>query len=118
MIQGESLRIPECPMSQHDTTPLAVCGEHEQPKSLNLLTCQKCIEMLQTRNGPLSHPWQNKQDAFCTPRPGSFLRNTCWQAGDAEVEAEDLDEALADAWALRTYGQWKTAAVLIERGAS
>ena len=52
------------------------------------------------------------------PSPGSFLRNTCWQAGDAEVEAEELDEALADARALRTYGQWKTAAVLIERGAS
>jgi hypothetical protein len=36
------------------------------------------------------------------PSPGSFLRNTCWQAGDVEVEAEDLDEALADARALRT----------------
>ena len=36
------------------------------------------------------------------PSPGSFFGKTCWQAGDLEVEAEDLDEALADARALRT----------------
>ena len=35
------------------------------------------------------------------PPPGKFLEKR-WQAGDAEVEAEDLDEALADARALRT----------------
>jgi len=31
--------------------------------------------------------------------------NSCWQAGPAELEAEDLDEALADARVLRNWGE-------------
>ena len=36
---------------------------------------------------------------------GASWCNSCWQAGPAELEAEDLDEALADAWVLRKWGE-------------
>ena len=53
-------------------------------------------------HGPSKLALISNLSRILNPSPGSFLRNTCWQAGDVEVEAEDLDEALADARALRT----------------
>jgi hypothetical protein len=63
-------------------------------------------------HGPSKLALISNLSRILNPSPGSFLRNTCWQAGDVEVEAEDLDEALADARALRTSGQWNAAALL------
>ena len=54
-------------------------------------------------HGPSKLALISNQSRILNPSPGSFLRNTCWQAGPAELEAEDLDEALADARVLRNW---------------